>query len=910
MHPRSLTVLSLLILVLVAPAAQAGTCSDWAAGPLDNGSAPNGADALVYTSTMWDPDGAGPQLSRLVIGGTFSSVEGVPVNQIAMRDPVTGEWQPLGSGPESGGSVAALFVYNGELIVGGTFTSIDGVAANNIARLNGTIWQPLGTGTNGSVYSLTTFGGELIAAGLFGDAGGVSVGAIARWNGTSWHAVGSGTNSSIYCMETFGGDLVVGGAFDLAGGASANRVARWDGVFWHPLGTGTNAYVSSLTLYNGELIAGGQFTTAGGVAASRVARWNGGSWQTLGSGLDDTVYALKAYNGNLIAGGHFSFSGVTQVVRIGIWNGSVWGTLGGNGVQGDVRHLNVPNGELLIGGDFTASGGMVLNHLAHFDAGGFGPFGGGTALSAHAMTTFGSRLVIGGSFNQSTTGALAHNIIGWDGASLTPFGSGITGTVEALLGFKYPGIFGSYELIAGGSFTNASGVATSNIARWVQSVMVGTPLAWAPMGAGFNSTVRAIERFGGFTYAGGSFTASGTTTLNRIARWNESSHAWEAVGTGMNGPVYALKVFNGALYAGGAFTTAGGVSTGGLARWTGSAWNAVGGSFVGLVYALEVHNNQLIIGGLYPGFTGSPNIAGYTGSNYFPLGAGGTNAVVRALKSTGANLYVGGDFTTAGGLSANRVARWNGTSWSQVEGGASAPVYALGLYHDEVHAVGDFLAVGLAALPSPRWGRFIEIGAPWIAHQPVSRTSEPGTEVTFSVDPADGYNGLSFQWSKDGIALADGPTATGSIRSGATTSSLSIQIVTLDDAGAYTVEVSNGCGSDTSLVANLTVPGTVDAPRPGTPGATVYQAIGPNPTASEARLTFSLAREAQVGVRVHDVMGRLVRRIDAGRLPAGPHQETWDARGTDGQRVRAGLYFVGLEVDGRGLGTKRLAIVR
>ena len=31
-------------------------------------------------------------------------------------------------------------------------------------------------------------------------------------------------------------------------------------------------------------------------------------------------------------------------------------------------------------------------------------------------------------------------------------------------------------------------------------------------------------------------------------------------------------------------------------------------------------------------------------------------------------LYVGGDFTVAGGVRANRIARWNGTSWSDVAG--------------------------------------------------------------------------------------------------------------------------------------------------------------------------------------------------------------------------------------------------
>lgn len=47
-----------------------------------------------------------------------------------------------------------------------------------------------------------------------------------------------------------------------------------------------------------------------------------------------------------------------------------------------------------------------------------------------------------------------------------------------------------------------------------------------------------------------------------------------------------------------------------------------------------------------------------------------------------------------------------------------------------------------------------------------------------------------------------------------------------------------------------------------------------------------------------------------GALSAGPHQMSWDGRGDDGQSVRTGLYFVGLEADGRSLGARRLVVQR
>jgi uncharacterized delta-60 repeat protein len=105
-------------------------------------------------------------------------------------------------------------------------------------------------------------------------------------------------------------------------------------------------------------------------------------------------------------------------------------------------------------------------------------------------------------------------------------------------------------------------------------------------------------------------------------------------------------------------------------------------------------------------------------------------------------------------------------------------------------------------------------------------------------------------------------------------------------------------------------PTAVDVPTAVTPAANLFETLGPNPTSGSTELAFALARDAQVRVHVHDIAGRLVRLLDIGRLPAGRHQETWDARGNDGQRVLAGVYFVGLEIDGRRLGAKRLAIVR
>jgi hypothetical protein len=173
-------------------------------------------------------------------------------------------------------------------------------------------------------------------------------------------------------------------------------------------------------------------------------------------------------------------------------------------------------------------------------------------------------------------------------------------------------------------------------------------------------------------YVGGYIATAGGVAVNFIARWDGSS--WSALsgpwGTGTSESVRALAVWDDgsgpALYAGGAFPTAGGVTVNGIARWDGTAWSALSG----------------------------------------PAGTG-ANGVVAALGAVGDDggrpaLYAGGWLTTAGGVTVNRVARWDGTSWSALSGpagvGANGEVYTLlGLDHGGgpvLYAGGPFTAAG------------------------------------------------------------------------------------------------------------------------------------------------------------------------------------------------------------------------
>jgi hypothetical protein len=91
---------------------------------------------------------------------------------------------------------------------------------------------------------------------------------------------------------------------------------------------------------------------------------------------------------------------------------------------------------------------------------------------------------------------------------------------------------------------------------------------------------------------------------------------------------------------------------------------------------------------------------------------------------------------------------------------------------------------------------------PSITTQPQNQTVTNGNSAAFSV-VASGSAPLNYQWIKDNAALA-----------GATTSSYTVSAASTNNAGAYSVVVTNSSGSLTSSVATLTVlvPPTIVTP--------------------------------------------------------------------------------------------------
>ncbi len=87
------------------------------------------------------------------------------------------------------------------------------------------------------------------------------------------------------------------------------------------------------------------------------------------------------------------------------------------------------------------------------------------------------------------------------------------------------------------------------------------------------------------------------------------------------------------------------------------------------------------------------NLNSSEAQNFAALGSG-TNATVWSVLVFDGDLIVGGEFTTAGGVTVNRIAKWNGTNWSALGTGMNGSVRDLAVFNNELYAVGLFTSAG------------------------------------------------------------------------------------------------------------------------------------------------------------------------------------------------------------------------
>jgi hypothetical protein len=233
-----------------------------------------------------------------------------------------------------------------------------------------------------------------------------------------------------------------------------------------------------------------------------------------------------------------------------------------------------------------------------------------------------------------------------------------------------------------------------------------------------------IDDGAGGKFVGGSFTSvtcnvtsttytTGYTRLVHLLPTGEVDAAWSCPVGSSSVNALALDVASGVLYVGGSFGTIGGETRATLAA-VDAATGVVDASWTcdtnGIVYALalDAANDRLYVGGAYGTNGGQTraDLAALTASTGVVDAAwtcDTSTGEVRALEvdATNDRLYVGGSFTTIGGVFQRFAAAVTASTGAVVSGWLGAVtsgnyVYALALdvANDRLYVGGEFLAIG------------------------------------------------------------------------------------------------------------------------------------------------------------------------------------------------------------------------
>jgi hypothetical protein len=325
---------------------------------------------------------------------------------------------------------------------------------------------------------------------------------------------------------------------------------------------------------------------------------------------------------------------------------------------------------------------------------------------------------------------------------------GISGNGNTIVSWDPDGAGPTPELLyAGGRFKLAHTTLVNSFASWEPLFNQQNPTGiWRSVAGGVTGaggalgTINVLFPIGTDMLVGGQFTTAGGVAATNVVKFDGLTNTWIPYGAGVNGPVFAATIFNGQLFIGGRFQITPGIpSQDSVARWDGSRWRAVGAGFQipdpaddppsdppltlpGTVFSLAVHNNRLYAGGsfVFSGRTPAPELEPID-CQYFavwnpqaqvwsPMLATELTApfpyapVVYTLRSYGGLLYLGGIWDNYGASIAvsNGVSELLGGVVAPVNGGVYkffdwSKVYSLNQVGTELIVGGDFEYAGAAS---------------------------------------------------------------------------------------------------------------------------------------------------------------------------------------------------------------------
>jgi uncharacterized delta-60 repeat protein len=468
---------------------------------------------------------------------------------------------------------------------------------------------------------------------------------------------GDGFNTTVFTIVIQSdGKILVGGFFYELNGITRNYLVRLnadgtvDTAFYTNLGTGFDNAVFTIAIQSdGKILVGGDFTTLNGVTRSRLVRLNADGtvdtafYTNMGTGINSSVNALAIQSdGKILVGGQFgTLNGITRnyLVRLNA-DGTVdtaFYTNLGTGFNSNVNTRAIQSdGKILVGGTFTTLNNLGRRFFVVLSPSGvdetplsfYDNFGFDSTVFTTAIQSDG-KILVGGSFT-ALNGTLRNRLVrlNTDGTVDTAFYTNLgTGIIK---GFNNNvttlAIQSDGKILVGGTFTALGGETRNRLVRLNTDGTVDTAFS-TNLGTGFSSNVNTIAiQSDGKILVGGTFNTLNFTTRNRLVRLNTNGTVDTAfstnLGTGFNNTVNTLAIqSDGKILVGGLFTALKGTTRNRLVRLNAD---------------------------------GTEDTAFYTN-----LGTGFANVVITIAIQSDGKILVGGLFTTFKGTFRNRLVRLN-----------------------------------------------------------------------------------------------------------------------------------------------------------------------------------------------------------------------------------------------------------
>jgi len=209
---------------------------------------------------------------------------------------------------------------------------------------------------------------------------------------------------------------------------------------------------------------------------------------------------------------------------------------------------------------------------------------------------------------------------------------------------------------------------------------------------------------------------------------------------------------------------------------------------------------------------------------------------------------------------------------------------------------GNLAVVGTSDYPGPSEILVIDISDP---AAPALAARVPASVVNVAFDNA----GTLYAFGGHELYIYDvsNPTQPNLIGS---TDSLGAQwgVPAVVDPYVYLMTSPDGYASRLDIVP-VQCPVATSVPQIAPAVAVTLHAARPNPFRGRTSIHYELTRPEVVRLRVYDLQGRIVRRLEDGvRKDAGAHRVVWDGLNEVGRQVGSGVYFVGIDFAGTAAG--------